>query len=128
MSPGWSRLNPALDAITLESADFLLQESGNLLLVESTDFIPWTPTRGILLESGDFLLMETDNFLLQETFISPTSWVASDSSAICWAQLSTDTRENDVDFILSASSQFPMCVSSNTARALSAYSSIISSP
>ncbi len=94
MSP-WTPLLADLDAILIESDAFLLQESGNLLLIESSDFIPWS---------------------------------ASTSSSICWAQLSTDTREGDVDFILSASSQFPMCVSSNTARALSAYSSIISSP
>jgi len=60
---------------------------------------------------------------------SVATWTdTSSASSICWAQLSTDTREGDVDFILSASSQFPMCVSSNTDRALSAYSSIISNP
>ncbi len=60
---------------------------------------------------------------------SVAAWTdTSSASSICWAQLSTDTREGDVDFILSASSQFPMCVSSETARALSAYSSIISNP
>ncbi len=88
----------------------------------------WAPVRAILLESGDLLLLEGSGFLLQEVLASPTSWSASTTSTICWAQLSTDTREGDVDFILSASSQFPMCVSSNTDRALSAYSSIISNP
>ncbi|KKM03153.1 hypothetical protein LCGC14_1777250 [marine sediment metagenome] len=91
----WSPLLPSLEAILIESDAFLLQESGNLLFLESSDFV---------------------------------SWSASTTSTICWAQLSTDTREGDVDFILSASSQFPMCVSSNTDRALSAYSSIISNP
>ena len=91
----WTPLLPSLEALLIESNDFLLQESGNLLFLESSDFIPYS---------------------------------AFTSSSICWAQLSTDTRENDVDFILSASSQFPMCVSNNTARALSAYSSIISNP
>ncbi len=60
--------------------------------------------------------------------MSPSWTDTSSASSICWAQLSTDTREGDVDFILSASSQFPMCASSETARALSAYSSIISDP
>ena len=60
--------------------------------------------------------------------MSPLWTDTSSASSICWAQLSTDIREGDVDFILSASSQFPMCVSSNTDRALSAYSSIISNP
>ena len=70
----WERLNPALEAITLETADFLLQENGNLLFLESTDFIPWTPISGMLLESGDFLLLEDNEFLLQETIALPTSW------------------------------------------------------
>lgn len=62
------------------------------------------------------------------TGISPSTvtWSGSTAESICWAQLSVDTREDDVDFVLSASSQAPMSACSD--RPLSAYSSIISSP
>ena len=89
----WSPLLPSLEAILIESDAFLLQESGNLLFLESSDFV---------------------------------SWSASTTSTICWAQLSTDTREGDVDFVLKVSSDFPMCVSSS--RPLPLYSSVISNP
>ncbi|KKL85530.1 hypothetical protein LCGC14_1953820 [marine sediment metagenome] len=57
------------------------------------------------------------------------SWTdTSSASSICWAQLSTDTREDGVDFVLKVSTQFPMCISAETARALPVYTSIISNP
>ncbi len=58
----------------------------------------------------------------------PLWTVTSSASSICWAQLSPDTREDDVDFVLKVSAQFPMCISAETARALPVYASVISTP
>ena len=60
--------------------------------------------------------------------MSPLWTDTSSASSICWAQLSTDTREGDIDFVLAVSAQFPMCISDETARALPVYASIISNP
>ena len=55
-------------------------------------------------------------------------WTADTSvDSICWSQLSVDTQEDDIDFVLRVSAQYPMCISDETARTTSVHS-LIRSP
>lgn len=57
------------------------------------------------------------------------TWIDTSDTSHVWAQLSLLTdANNDVDFGFRASTQFPLFVSAETARALAVYTSTISEP
>jgi hypothetical protein len=48
--------------------------------------------------------------------------------SLAWAQLTSVTDQGDIDFVYMANEEFPMIVSGETARAIPALSSVVSSP
>ena len=56
------------------------------------------------------------------------TWTTPAADKTIWEQLTVTTVQDDVDFVLSASSQYPMTVSAETWEAVSVLSSVISEP